>query len=97
MAATLALVAAFLLALPATLQQKGALNLATISLADPMSLVRLVGEKTWLIGTLALSFLVAVIGLCLALVGAVVISLAREARKEEVLAADVPDQPVATA
>lgn len=54
MAATLALVAAFLFALAATLQQKGALNLPTISLADPMSLVRLVGEKTWLIGTLAL-------------------------------------------
>jgi drug/metabolite transporter (DMT)-like permease len=54
MAATLALVAAFLFALAAALQQKGALNLPTISLADPMSLVRLVGEKTWLIGTLAL-------------------------------------------
>jgi drug/metabolite transporter (DMT)-like permease len=54
MAATLALFAAFLFALAATLQQKGALNLPTISLADPMSVVRLVGEKTWLIGTLAL-------------------------------------------
>jgi drug/metabolite transporter (DMT)-like permease len=54
MAATLALVAAFLFALSATLQQKGALNLPTISLADPVSLVRLVGERTWLIGTLAL-------------------------------------------
>jgi drug/metabolite transporter (DMT)-like permease len=54
MAATLALVAAFLFALAATLQQKGALNLPTISLADPMSLVRLVGERTWLIGSLAL-------------------------------------------
>ena len=54
MAATLALFAAFLFALAATLQQKGALNLPTISLADPMSLIRLVGEKTWLIGTLAL-------------------------------------------
>ena len=54
MAATLALFAAFLFALAATLQQKGALNLPTISLADPMSLLRLVGEKTWLIGTLAL-------------------------------------------
>jgi drug/metabolite transporter (DMT)-like permease len=53
-AATLALVAAFLFALAATLQQKGALNLPTISLADPMSLVRLVGEKMWLIGTVAL-------------------------------------------
>ena len=54
MAATLALVAAFLFALAATLQQKGALTLPTISLADPMSLVRLLGEKTWLLGTLAL-------------------------------------------
>ena len=54
MAATLALVAAFLFALAAALQQKGALNLPTISLADPMSLVRLAGEKTWLLGTLAL-------------------------------------------
>ena len=54
MAAALALVAAFLFALAATLQQKGALNLPTISLAQPMSLVRLVGQTTWLIGTLAL-------------------------------------------
>jgi drug/metabolite transporter (DMT)-like permease len=53
-AATLALVAAFLFALAAALQQKGALNLPTISLADPMSLVRLAGEKTWLLGTIAL-------------------------------------------
>ena len=54
MAASLALVAAFLFALAAALQQKGALNLPTISLADPMSLVRLVGETTWLLGTVAL-------------------------------------------
>ena len=54
MAAALALVAAFLFALAATLQQKGALNLPTISLADPKSLVRLAGQTTWLIGTLAL-------------------------------------------
>ena len=54
MAATLALVAAFLFALAATLQQKGSLNLPTISLADPKSLVRLAGQTTWLIGTLAL-------------------------------------------
>ena len=54
MAATLALVAAFLFALAATLQQKGALSLPTISLADPMSFVRLAGEKTWLVGSLAL-------------------------------------------
>ena len=54
MAGTLALIAAFLFALAATLQQKGALNLPTISLADPMSLVRLVGQKVWLLGTVAL-------------------------------------------
>ena len=54
MAAALALVAALLFALAATLQQKGALNLPTISLAHPMSLLRLVGQRTWLIGTLVL-------------------------------------------
>jgi drug/metabolite transporter (DMT)-like permease len=54
MAAALALVAALLFALAATLQQKGALNLPTISLAQPMSLLRLVGQTTWLIGTLVL-------------------------------------------
>ena len=54
MAASLAVVAAFLFALAATLQQKGALNLPTISLADPMSLVRLAGQTVWLLGTLAL-------------------------------------------
>lgn len=54
MAATLALIAAFLFALAATLQQKGALNLPTISLAHPMSLVRLAGQTAWLVGTLAL-------------------------------------------
>jgi drug/metabolite transporter (DMT)-like permease len=54
MAAILALIAAFLFALAAALQQKGALNLPTISLAHPMSLVRLVGQTTWLLGTLAL-------------------------------------------
>ena len=54
MAATLALIAAFLFALAAALQQKGALNLPTISLAEPMSLVRLVGQKMWLLGTLSL-------------------------------------------
>jgi drug/metabolite transporter (DMT)-like permease len=53
-AATLALIAAFLFALAATLQQKGALNLPTISLADPKSFVRLLGQTMWLIGTLAL-------------------------------------------
>ena len=54
MAATLALIAAFLFALAAALQQKGALNLPTVSLAEPMSLVRLVGQTMWLLGTLAL-------------------------------------------
>jgi drug/metabolite transporter (DMT)-like permease len=54
LAEVLALVAAFLFALAAALQQKGALNLPTISLADPKSFVRLLGEKMWLIGTLAL-------------------------------------------
>jgi drug/metabolite transporter (DMT)-like permease len=73
-------------------------SVATVSVANPV-----VGI---LIGILLLDerlsrpgwhILIAVVGLCLALVGAVVISLAREARKEEVLAADVPDQSVATA
>jgi drug/metabolite transporter (DMT)-like permease len=54
MAATLALVAAFLFALAAALQQKGALNLPTISLARPASLLRLLAQTTWLLGTLAL-------------------------------------------
>ena len=54
MAATLALVAAFLFAVAATLQQKGALNLDGVSLANPMSLVRLVGQRMWLFGTVAL-------------------------------------------
>ncbi len=54
MAAALALVASFLFALAATLEQKGALNLPTISLAQPSSLLRLVGQRTWVIGTLVL-------------------------------------------
>jgi drug/metabolite transporter (DMT)-like permease len=54
MAAALALIAAFLFALAATLQQKGALNLAGVSLAKPMSLLRLVGQRMWLLGTAAL-------------------------------------------
>jgi uncharacterized membrane protein len=54
MAATLALIAAFLFAVAATLQQKGALNLDGVSLAHPMSLVRLVGQRMWLLGTAAL-------------------------------------------
>ena len=54
MASVLALFAAFLFAVAAALQQKGALNLAGVSLAKPMSLVRLAGQRTWLIGTVAL-------------------------------------------
>jgi drug/metabolite transporter (DMT)-like permease len=53
-AASLALVAAFLFALAAALQQKGSLDLPTISLAEPSSLLRLAGQTTWLVGTLAL-------------------------------------------
>ena len=54
MAAALALAAAFLFALAAALQQKGALNLGEISLAHPGSLARLLGQTWWLVGTLAL-------------------------------------------
>jgi uncharacterized membrane protein len=50
----LALVAAFLFALAAALQQKGALNLPELSLKSPASLLRLVGQSMWLVGTLAL-------------------------------------------
>jgi drug/metabolite transporter (DMT)-like permease len=50
----LALVAAFLFALAATLQQKGALNLPELSLRQPSSLARLVGQTMWLFGTIAL-------------------------------------------
>ncbi len=48
MAAVLALIAAFLFAVAAALQQKGALNLAG------KSLVMMVGQTMWLLGTLAL-------------------------------------------
>jgi drug/metabolite transporter (DMT)-like permease len=54
MAGTLALIAAFLFALAAALQQKGALNLGAVSLAKPSSLLRLIGQTTWLVGTLVL-------------------------------------------
>ena len=54
MAATLALTAALLFAVAATLQQKGALNLGGVSLASPASLLRLVGQTMWLLGTVAL-------------------------------------------
>lgn len=54
MAALLALLAAFLFAVAATLQQKGALNLPDLSLRHPRSVVRLAGQATWLLGTVAL-------------------------------------------
>jgi drug/metabolite transporter (DMT)-like permease len=54
MASVLALVAAFLFAVAATLQQKGALNLPELSLRDPASLARLAGQRMWLLGTVAL-------------------------------------------
>jgi drug/metabolite transporter (DMT)-like permease len=54
MAATLALIAAFFFALAAALQQKGALNLPPLSLKKPASLLKLVGQTMWLLGTLAL-------------------------------------------
>lgn len=50
----LALIAAFLFALAATLQQKGALGLPGVSLSDPSSLVRLAKQGAWLLGTVAL-------------------------------------------
>jgi drug/metabolite transporter (DMT)-like permease len=54
MASALALVAAFLFALAAALQQKGALNLPEISIRHPSSLARLAAQTMWLVGTLAL-------------------------------------------
>jgi drug/metabolite transporter (DMT)-like permease len=54
MASILALLAAFLFALAATLQQKGALNLPELSLRSPASLARLLGQTMWLMGTIAL-------------------------------------------
>ena len=54
MASALALVAAFLFALAAALQQKGALGLPEISLRSPASLARLAGQTMWLVGTAAL-------------------------------------------
>jgi len=50
----LALVAACLFALAATLQQKGALGMGEVSLGEPSSFVRLARQKWWLLGTLAL-------------------------------------------
>jgi drug/metabolite transporter (DMT)-like permease len=54
MAEVLALVAALLFALAATLQQKGALDLPELSLRHPESVIRLAGQTTWLMGTVAL-------------------------------------------
>jgi drug/metabolite transporter (DMT)-like permease len=54
MASVLALCAAFLFALAAALQQKGALGLPEISLRRPSSLARLAGQRMWLLGTAAL-------------------------------------------
>jgi drug/metabolite transporter (DMT)-like permease len=53
-ASALALIAAFLFALAAALQQRGALNLPHVSLADPASLLKLAGQTMWLLGTAAL-------------------------------------------
>jgi drug/metabolite transporter (DMT)-like permease len=53
-AETLALVAAFFFALAATLQQKGALDLGGVSLGSTKSLLNLVKQTWWLLGTLAL-------------------------------------------
>jgi drug/metabolite transporter (DMT)-like permease len=53
-ASALALVASFLFALAATLQQKGALGLPEISVRHPSSLARLAGQTMWLVGTGAL-------------------------------------------
>jgi hypothetical protein len=54
MAAALALFAAFLFALAAALQQKGALDLPELSFRSPASIVRLAGQTMWLAGTAAL-------------------------------------------
>lgn len=54
MADVLALCAAFLFALAATLQQRGALGMGEVSLRSPGSFVRLVRQTWWLLGTVAL-------------------------------------------
>jgi drug/metabolite transporter (DMT)-like permease len=54
MASALALAAAFLFALAATLQQRGALGLPELSLRDPASIARLAAQRWWLFGTVAL-------------------------------------------
>jgi drug/metabolite transporter (DMT)-like permease len=53
-AQALALTAAFLFALAATLQQKGALGIGDVTLASPRSLVLLARQRIWLLGTAAL-------------------------------------------
>jgi drug/metabolite transporter (DMT)-like permease len=54
MATSLALVAAFLFALAAALQQRGALGLPEISVRHPSSIARLAAQTMWLAGTAAL-------------------------------------------
>ena len=54
MASALALAAAFLFALAAALQQKGAIGLPQISVRHPSSLARLAEQTMWLLGTAAL-------------------------------------------
>jgi drug/metabolite transporter (DMT)-like permease len=54
MGAGLALLAAFLFALAAALQQKGALHLPEVSLRSPKSIALLAAQRMWLIGTIAL-------------------------------------------
>jgi hypothetical protein len=53
-AETLALCAAFLFALAATLQQKGALATGGVSLSSPSSFLRLARQTWWLLGSVAL-------------------------------------------
>jgi hypothetical protein len=50
----LALCAAFLFALAATLQQKGAVGMGGLSLGSPASFVRLLRQTWWLLGSVAL-------------------------------------------
>jgi drug/metabolite transporter (DMT)-like permease len=50
----LALCAAFLFALAATLQQKGAVGMGGLSLGSPRSFLRLLGQMWWLLGSVAL-------------------------------------------
>jgi len=54
MAGILALIAAALFAVAAALQQKGALNEGEVSLRRPLTLVRLLRQTWWLVGTAAL-------------------------------------------